>query len=180
MIQHQNFFFLEGENIGLRRITENDDLTNYVKWFNNQEVTKYSTHGKFPTTEKDIRSYISSINNTSLHLSVFFKENGEHIGNMALQSIDMISRSAEFAVIMGESKYWGKGYSFEAATLMIRHGIDRLNIRRIYCGTADENVGMKKLAIKLGMSEEGRRREAFFFEGKYTDIVEYGIVFKNK
>jgi RimJ/RimL family protein N-acetyltransferase len=176
MNKYHDFFFLDGKNVGLRRISENDDLSNYIKWFNDQEVTKYSTHGKFPMTEKDIRSFISSINNTSLHLSIFLKETGEHIGNMSLQSIDMISRSAEFAVIMGESKYWGKGYSYEAADLLIRHGIQKLNLRRIYCGTAEENIGMKKLALKLGMSEEGRRKEAFFFMGTYMDIIEYGLV----
>jgi RimJ/RimL family protein N-acetyltransferase len=34
---------------------------------------------------------------------------------------------------------------------------------------------MQKLALALGMREEGRRKEALFKHGKYVDIVEYGI-----
>ena len=174
-----DFYFIEGEDLGLRRITINDDLSNYVKWFNDQEVTKYSTHGKYPITQTDIGEYISTLGRSQLHLSVFIKQTGEHIGNLSLQSIDYINRSAEFAIMFGEKKYWGKGYAYKAAKLIIDHGIQKLNLRRIYCGTADGNIGMKKLALKLGMFEEGRRKEAFYYEGNYIDIVEFGMVVKS-
>jgi len=35
---------------------------------------------------------------------------------------------------------------------------------------------MKKLAIKLKMREEGLRREAIYKNGRYLDIVEYGVL----
>jgi RimJ/RimL family protein N-acetyltransferase len=35
---------------------------------------------------------------------------------------------------------------------------------------------MQKLALKLGMSEEGRRREALWKNGIFADIVEYGLL----
>ena len=178
MKKQSDFYFIEDDDLGLRRITMNDDLSNYVKWFNDQEVTKHSTHGKYPMTLSDIEKYILSIEKCHLHLSVFIKQTREHIGNISLQSIDHINQSAEFAIMFGEKQYWGKGYAYKAAKLIIDHAIQKLNLRRIYCGTADGNIGMKKLALKLGMSEEGRRKEAFFFEGYYVDIVEFGMIVK--
>ena len=51
-----------------------------------------------------------------------------------------------------------------------------LNLNRIYCGTTNENEGMKKIALKIGMLQEGVRRQAFYKWGKYQDIIEYGIL----
>ncbi len=35
---------------------------------------------------------------------------------------------------------------------------------------------MKKIALKIGMLQEGVRRQAFYKWGKYQDIIEYGIL----
>ena len=35
---------------------------------------------------------------------------------------------------------------------------------------------MQRLALYLGMKEEGRRREAAFKDGRYVDLIEYGIL----
>jgi RimJ/RimL family protein N-acetyltransferase len=59
---------------------------------------------------------------------------------------------------------------------MIKHGFKVLNLHRIHCGTASNNQGMQKLAEKLGMQKEGIRRDALFKNGKYFDVVEYGII----
>ena len=38
----------------------------------------------------------------------------------------------------------------------------------------------QKLAQKLGMVQEGIRKEAIFKNGMYYDIIEFGIVNKNE
>jgi RimJ/RimL family protein N-acetyltransferase len=53
-----------------------------------------------------------------------------------------------------------------------------INLHRIYCGTSSENIGMQKLANKLGMIKEGQRKDALFKNGKYLDVIEYGIIVK--
>jgi RimJ/RimL family protein N-acetyltransferase len=35
---------------------------------------------------------------------------------------------------------------------------------------------MRKLALRLGMQEEGVRRQAMFKDGRYHDVVEYGVL----
>jgi RimJ/RimL family protein N-acetyltransferase len=49
-------------------------------------------------------------------------------------------------------------------------------LHRIYCGTHAQNTGMQKLALKLGMRQEGCRREAILKAGRFADIIEYGIL----
>jgi RimJ/RimL family protein N-acetyltransferase len=65
-----------------------------------------------------------------------------------------------------------------ASKTILEHGFKKLNLHRIYCGTAANNEGMKKLALNLGMKEEGIRKEHLFLNGAWVDVLEYGIVTK--
>lgn len=169
-------YFLKDERVGLRKITLDDDLSNYVSWFNDQDVCAYNSHGVFPKDIKSIKNFLESLNESTLHLGFFNLETDEHIGNISLQNINFINRSAEFAILFGEKKFWGKGLAFNASRLIIDHGFKMLNLNRIYCGTNTNNKGMIKLAKKLGMKEEGRRLQAQFKNGEFSDILEFGLL----
>jgi RimJ/RimL family protein N-acetyltransferase len=73
-------------------------------------------------------------------------------------------------------EYQKKGYSYEACKKIIEHCFDELNLHRIYCGTLENNEGMQKLAEKLGMVKEGQRKQAVYKNGKFVDVIEYGLV----
>lgn len=78
--------------------------------------------------------------------------------------------------MLDEIVCWGKGVMFEAGKMLIDHGFRTLNLHRIYCGISAENVEIQKLAAKLDMSEEGRRKEAISKHGKYTDVIDYAVI----
>lgn len=170
--------FLESDHIYLRALTEQDVQGNYSRWLNDPEVTVFNSHGRFPMTIDMLLNYVavSRRSGNDLVLAIVEKESQSHIGNISLQNINWIDRNAEIAFLLGDKLYWGKGIMFEAGSLLINHGFKLLNLHRIYCGTSELNVGMQKLANKLGMKKEGLRKEAIFKNGKYFDIVEYGII----
>lgn len=161
------------------RPLENSDISErYISWLNDPEVNQFNSHAIFPYTKEELLSYVKSASRdrTKVILAIIDNKTQRHLGNIALQSIDWIARSAEFAILIGEKEYWSKSVGGEAGQLIVRYGFDRLNLHRIYCGTSSENIGMQKLAIKLGMKEEGRRKDAMFKNGRYVDVMEYGIV----
>lgn len=170
--------FLTGEHIYLRGLDEKDLEGNYVQWLNDAEVCNYNSHHVFPYNYESAKNYVKSVSNLPdvLVLAIVLRENDFHIGNVSLQKINYIDQNAEFAILLGERDYWGKGYSKEAAHLIIGHGFAELNLHRISCGTSSKNIPMQKLALSLGMSEEGRRREAMYKHGQFVDIIEYGIL----
>ena len=170
--------FLEGKRIYLRPIEENDLRGNYVSWLNDEEVNQYNSHHVFPYSLEQGLDFIqkSQKDKDTLILAVVTKRGNKHIGNISLQKIDYVSRSAEFAILIGEKKYWHKGYSKEASSLILSHGFKALGLLRIYCGTSSKNFSMQKLALALGMTLEGRRRRALFKNGQFVDILEYGIL----
>ncbi|MBN1872267.1 MAG: GNAT family N-acetyltransferase [Candidatus Omnitrophica bacterium] len=169
--------FLIGKKIYLRGIEEGDLSKEYFQWFNDIEICRHNSHATFPNSEKKMRDYFNDVQSGS-HAVVFAiveKRSNIHTGNISLQKIDWISRNAEIAFIM-DKKFWGKGYGYEAGKLVIDYAFERLNLVRVYCGTSSKNIGMQKLAVKLGMNKEGVRKKAMYKLGEYSDIIEYGVL----
>lgn len=170
--------FLTGERLFLRPLVEADADGPYVAWFNDAEVCRGNSHHVFPYTREQALSYIrqSVQSREMLVLAMVLKSDQRHIGNIALQGIHTLNRSAEFAIVIGDKAAWGQGYGYEAAALLFQHAFQTLNLRRIACGTFADNAGMIKLAAALGMKQEGVRRQAAFKEGQYQDVIEYGLL----
>jgi [ribosomal protein S5]-alanine N-acetyltransferase len=170
--------FLKGECITLRPLTDEDVNGNYSRWLNDPEITQYNSHGRFPVSKDDLLNFIKAahVSRTSLVFAIEDTATGVHIGNISLQGISWVDRSAEIAFLLGEKSYWGKGIMKEAGALVIRHAFMQLNLHRIHCGTSSENKGMQKLAENLGMKQEGLRREAIFKNGIFLDVIEFGIL----
>lgn len=174
----KNRVFIEGDNIYLRILCSDDINRNYIHWFEDKEVCRMNSHYRFPYSEERIKEYIDSVNSSDkqLVLAIIDKKTNSHIGNVSLQNINYINRSAEFAIIIGEKDYWGKGMGEKCAQLIISHGFIELNLNRIYCGTLEKNKGMITLAEKIGFKKEGVRRKAEFKSGIYLDIIEFGLL----
>jgi len=170
--------FLAGARIYLRNLEPDDVEGNYGYWLNDPEVCRFNAHHRFPYAKDDLRGYIEGLNGARdrLVLAIIDREGDQHVGNISLQSIDPIERSAEFAIVIGEKTAWGKGFSKEAARLILDHGFGALNLHRVCCGTSAENTPMQKLALAMGFSLEGRRREALYKDYQYWDILEYGLL----
>lgn len=170
--------FLRGERIDLRPLVEADADGPYVSWFNDAETCRGNSHHVRPYSGADARAYIARVAAApdQLVLAIVRREDGRHIGNIALQAINPVYRTAELSIMLGERDAWGKGYASEAARLLCDHGFRALNLNRIACGTFAANGGMRRVAERLGMREEGVRRQAAFKDGAYVDVVEYGVL----
>jgi RimJ/RimL family protein N-acetyltransferase len=95
---------------------------------------------------------------------------------VSLDKISFVNRNADYVVIIGNKAHWKKGVAFMASQAIIKHGFNKLNLKRIWCATASSNIPMQALAKRLGMMQEGCRRSHFYFDGKWDDMVEFGIL----
>lgn len=164
------------EDYFVRSLMEDDLDGNYPNWFDDQEVCRFNSHGKFNKTKSFFKKYIENINNQNCIVWAICHIEDGHIGNISLQNILFINRTAEFAIILGDKNHWNKGVGLLAGRMIIKHGFDKLNLEKIYCGTAATNQGMKKLALSLGMILEGNRRKHLFIEGERVDMMEFGVL----
>ena len=170
--------FLVGERVFLRGLDESDLQTNYFQWFNEQSTDVYTHHALFPNNMDKMREfYKRAISNDDIVvLAIINKEDNCHIGNVSLQNIEWINRRAEFAIIIGEKAYYGKGLATEAGKLIIGYGFDRLNLNSIWLGAHAENKAAISVYKKLGFKEEGRIRERFIRNERFYDQILMSIL----
>lgn len=170
--------FLSGKNILLTPLTKEDVTDEYVSWLNDEEVCRDNSHATFPNTKEKTYAYVESLTagNRQSVFCIRWKKNLEHVGNIALQNINWVNRSAELAIIIGNRKYWGKGIGTEAYSLLIGYAFERLNLNRVSSGQTVRNTGMLRVCEKCGMKKEGVFREAMFKEGRYLDTVVCSIL----
>jgi len=93
----------------LRMLNEKDLDGAYSSWFEDQEVCRYNSHGKFFKTQEYFRAFISNLNSDNCVVWAICHKLDGHIGNISLQEVSFINRNAEFAIILGEKKTLGKG-----------------------------------------------------------------------
>ena len=154
-----------------------EDMTDeYFSWFYDKDVTKFNSHGLFPYSKEQQVSFLESIDRRERIVFAVYTHGGTQVGNVDLASFDWINRSAELAIVIGEKDAWGRGLGTQMCKFVLSHGFDKLNLNRIWTGTADTNLAMKSLAKKIGMSLEGVFKEGMFLNGEYIDVHSFGIL----
>lgn len=159
--------------------------SNYKFWFNNPEVTKYNNHGLFPYNPlDDAKEFLKDTSRIIWSIILSNREKVspdigayKHIGNVSLQKINLINRSAEIACIIGEPDWWGKGAMTWACNEIIKHGFLKLGLNRIWSGTAITNIGMNRVFEKLGFIKEGTFRNGMYLDHGFVDVNAYGLLF---
>ena len=60
--------------------------------------------------------------------------------------------------------------------MIINYAFITLKLHRVYCGTSEKNIAMQKLALYLGMKQEGISIDAMIKNEEYINIFNYAIV----
>ncbi|MFA5396586.1 MAG: GNAT family protein [Methanogenium sp.] len=175
----------ENDNYGLIPFVEwMADESNYQSWFHDREVTKYNSHGLFPYTKEKMKSFLSSINNEhNVTYAIYEKRDKtgpftteKHIGNVSLQSISWVNRSAELAIIIGDKDTKGKGIGTQICAIMLYHAFYKLGLNRVWSGTSEHNAGMNRVFEKLYFIKEGVFKQGMWSNGMFVDVNCYRIL----
>ena len=103
-----------GNHISLRTLHESDAVSNWWKWFNDKDVTKYMNKGHEENTPEKQLNFLKKVqlSNKDCVLGIFYNKNNKHIGTTAIHNIryDKNFRKGNFGIIIGEKFFWGKGF----------------------------------------------------------------------
>jgi diamine N-acetyltransferase len=171
---------LIGKKVRLRAL-EREDIPNFVRWFNDREVTEYL--GVYPMLskameEKWFENQLSIPQNKEQTLSIDALDGDQwiHIGDASLMNIESVSNHAEFGIAIGEKSFWNKGYGREATFLMVKHGFEDLNLNRIYLRVFEEHVHAIATYQSAGFVQEGVMREVIYKDGSYHNMLLMSIL----
>ena len=165
--------FLVGKKVILRPLTLADADRNYLRWINDQEVVAHLETGFFPTTWRALRQYIASRLGRAdcLFLAIVNRRTRRHVGNVKLEPINWIHRTATLGIMIGDKNAWGKGFATETLRLLSDHAFQRLNLRKISAGTRAVNRGALRAFVSAGFVIEGRKRAEMLINGLPCDVL---------
>lgn len=160
--------------VRLRPITE-ADLPNYVRWFNDPEVTQWLMRdpGLTMKQEREWFERVSSPEFKGLVLAI--EAEGRHIGGCGLHPHEN-ELIATFGIFIGDKSAWGRGYGSAATREMLRIGFEEMGVHRIELQTWPHNKRAIRCYQKCGFRYEGLRREAVLKDGEWIDAVMMAIL----
>ncbi|MDQ2845460.1 MAG: GNAT family N-acetyltransferase [Actinomycetota bacterium] len=130
-------------------------------------------------TEPDQRTYdwygSRSEQDDRLDLGIVDNATGELVGEVVLNDLDVDANSCNFRTLIGPAGR-GRGLGTEAARLILGYGFEQLCVHRISLDVFAFNPGGKRVYDKVGFGVEGVRRDAFRFDGEYTDEIMMAIL----
>lgn len=171
---------LKGEKVLLRPIRRSD-IDYFLKWFNDPEVIQYVSM-YLPMTEMAEEKYIEELGgarastNATMVIEAIEADTTKPIGTSGLHGINNKDHNAGFGIAIGDKDYWSKGLGTAACRLLLNYGFEQLNLHRIGSSVISFNERSIRMHLSVGFKEEGRQREAMFKNGKYHDLVMFGIL----
>ena len=169
---------LVGERIYLSPMNL-EDIEIYTKWMNDFCITDgLHSSSKICNLPSEKDWLENSLKSGEYQFSIVDLKTDELIGNCGIMNIDNIDRIATVGVFIGEKDNRNKGYGKEALRLLLDYGFNYLNIHNIGLKVFSFNDGAIKCYKDVGFKEYGRRREAYFVNGKYYDSICMDILAK--
>ncbi|RJP80152.1 MAG: N-acetyltransferase [Candidatus Zixiibacteriota bacterium] len=95
---------------------------------------------------------------------------GELLGSCGVRTTSEADREGSFGGELA-ADYRGRGYATEAGRALLEYGFRTLGLHRIYAETLVENRAAVRLAVRLGMQEEGVLRQNRWFRGRWWDTI---------
>lgn len=99
---------------------------------------------------------------------------GTYVGALNLNSID--ERNGTFGIGMQIGvEHRGKGYGTAAMRILLGYAFFERRLNKYSCSVLDGNIGSATMLKKLGASQEGVRRQEVYTDGRYMDVILYGL-----
>ena len=149
------------QTIQLKIYKKKNVLNGSWKWLNDEKVTSFMDKGHYKHTISDQFDYFKKISKSKKDIlfSIYFKR--KHIGNVGLHQIDNKLKTAQFGIIIGNTKYHNMGIGKQVWFEIIKFGFKQLKLKRVYTMIASKNIASTKIAKNLGFK---KMKMKFFFK----------------
>lgn len=144
-----------GKKVRLRDKALRDAGKDYL-WHKDPEVARldatYPTTLTFEEYRAEYPFQLRAAKTASRHIFAVETLEGEHIGNCAYYDIDEDAGEAELGVMIGERKYWDKGYGEDIVNTLLNYIFTKTNLKRIYLKTLESNKRAQACFKKCGFT----------------------------
>ena len=129
----------------LKKLSPKHANSNYLSWFNNDDVKKFILAAKNKINLDELKKFIKD-NNSKKNTLLFgiFSKSQKHIGNIKFDKIDKKNNSVLLGILIGDLSYRRKGVATEIINFFSKYFYLQYNISNILLGVDKKNL----IAIK--------------------------------
>jgi RimJ/RimL family protein N-acetyltransferase len=172
--------FLRGKRLSMRPLTK-EDIPLFLRWMNDPEVNQFLA-AYLPVNEQDEHDWLEQLHkkkNEEIILGIVDVKTNKLIGSMGIHRINWKDRTATTGAVIGDKRYWGKGYGTEAKMLLLNYAFNTLNLRKICSFAYSYNKRSVAYSKKCGYKVEGAQRQHIFKNGRYWDLINLAVFKRN-
>lgn len=172
---------IPGERIYLQEFSEENLLDpRYHGWLRDLEVVRniYRVEYLMPLQFAEVETYVRSLmaSDRDCYFALYEASEDAYIGTVKVGHIDWRAGLADIGIIIGESRFRGRGLAVDAVRTACSYAFNELSLRKMTGGTASTNAAMCRCFERVGFVEEGRLRKQLLISGEYCDHVLYGLL----
>ncbi|MDY6012691.1 GNAT family protein [Clostridium sp.] len=159
----------------LLRAYKEEDIEKILSFVNDFEVKKLlDSNTPFPISKWEEEVWIKKnrgIDSLTYDFAIEEISTGNIIGGCSINSVNVKNRNCTIGIMIGDKNYWGKGYGYDALSILIKFIFEECNIEKIKLSVFSLNPRAIACYKKLGFKEEGRLKREIYREGKYHDEI---------
>jgi len=169
------------ERLILKDLKPEDVSQDYVDWLNDPEINRYLSCAGIPQAIETCLDYVRSYERQSDRalIGIFLKENGLHIGNITLSTIDQQNKAAAIGISIGRRECMGKGLAREALSAIVKYCFEGLGSYRLWAGINVNNTKSLNLYLKCGFKIEELLRGSDNIKDESQDSYIVSVRHKN-
>jgi RimJ/RimL family protein N-acetyltransferase len=167
--------------IHLRTLTP-VDLAHLARWSEDAHVSRMVGSELLQTFkdlyDKDPSFYDALLVDTTQIVFMVMANDGtpEPVGMVRLFNIHQSEGYAGIETILGDRRPSRRGFGVQASRLMAYYGVDVLGLRRLEAKAYEYNPLSINTLKRNGFTHEGTLRKASWRDGRYWDILVFGIL----
>ena len=130
------------ERFELRELRLDDVTDRYLRWFSDDQATRYIATAARTTALSDLRQYVLERVDREdvLFLGIFDRASGVHVGNIKYEPVDREQGYAIMGILIGDPGYRGRGVAAEVLQASARWLHQHRGISQIVLGVSSDNT----------------------------------------
>jgi ribosomal-protein-alanine N-acetyltransferase len=162
---------LRGERVQMVPPDKGLHLDNYVRWFNDPEITRYMFQF-MPMTRMSEEAWFDGLADRKDDVVwAVHDEHGRHIAATGIHVRDWRNRRAITGIVIGEKSAWGRGYGSEIMCTRTHWAFEELGMHRLESECFAGNIGSATCLARAGYRKIGVARKSRWRAGKWHDCI---------
>lgn len=150
----------------------------HLRWGNDWATYRMLDNIPGPGTREHVADWLRQATSGAMpyEFVIYERTSMQAIGTVGLRDVDLRPGTAEFAIVIGEADYRGRGLGTEATRLTLDYAFSDLGLHNVMLRVMAFNHAAIRMYGKVGFREIGRRRQAHWMEGRLWDMIYMDIL----